>query len=69
MKSATRVCGLRDCQQCGCEDATVRKVIYPVSNRPTQFFVECDGCGFESDNRGTPEEAIESWNGDEDDDE
>jgi uncharacterized Zn finger protein len=67
MKSATRVCGLRDCQQCGCEDATVRKVIYPVSKRPTRFFVECDNCGLEGDNQDTPELAVEKWNGEDED--
>jgi hypothetical protein len=55
---------IEGCPDCGCEYATVRKVIYPVSGRPTQFFVECDDCGFEGCNQDTPELAVESWNGD-----
>lgn len=52
------------CPECGCEYATVHKVIYPVSGRPTQFFVECDDCCFEGSNQDTPELAVEDWNGD-----
>jgi len=55
---------INDCQNCDSDNVSLIHVRNKLS--PDWFFVKCEDCDMEGEYERTMEDAVENWNGDED---